>query len=214
MAVVGCAVIAVAICCSLLWLRIVPPRSCRDNESLKSTVTDESPAQVIIEKREAPLHQTRVTHIGVFDAKPSDGKTLAQMNRLCGVNCLYLINQYYGVEYHYNDLQRIMAPTDMGTSLQRLKEVAEALGYATEMRMIPVEELCSIDRPTIVLAQPDGGSNVGHFVVVAQASEAEAFVLYDPPYKKRLVRKDELADGRVKSVPALFLRYEERELAQ
>ena len=211
MALVGGIVMAVAIC-AWLWLHVAQPwYRDRAKENLNRTATDEPPSQTIVQKREEQSHQTTVTHVGVFDAKPSDGKTLAQMNRLCAVNCLYLINQYYGIKCHYSDLQRIVAPTDMGTSLQRLKEVAEALGYVTETRMLPVEMLCTLETPTIVLAQPENQSSVGHFVVVTRASEDGTFLLYDPPYKKRLVQRGELAEGKGKSAPALFLRYEGRE---
>lgn len=143
---------------------------------------------------------------GVFESVPTSGKTLDQVRLLCGVNCLYLVNEYYGIHCPYGDLQRLLAPSDLGVSLERLKVVAESLGYQAEAYTVSVESLCYVREPMIILARNDRNDPYGHFLVVGPGAEGQSFWLYDPPYRKREVRRAELARGDIKETAALFLR--------
>jgi len=194
------------------WLHLVNQQSRPDSEeaplSPSGEATSSRPLAQAQVHAQQPMRATQ-KYVGVFGKIPSEGTTRAQLNRLCGVHCLYLLNQYYGIDCPYMDTRRLVGPSDMGTSLERLREVAEAFGYKTETRMVPLESLCRVTRPMIVLASEEN-SSIGHFVVVAPASESGAFMVYNPPYGKRLVSAQDLAEAEIQSVPALLLDYSQR----
>lgn len=130
------------------------------------------------------------------------GMTGRQMQSLCGVNCLYLVNRYYGIAVPHEDLTAILAPSGLGVSMARLVEVAEDIGYHTRVLKAPIDDWLKFSSPLIVWMSNDENAAVGHFVVVIPDKEGRRVWWVDPPNQGRWVRVDNL---KHKSAPIIVL---------
>jgi ABC-type bacteriocin/lantibiotic exporter with double-glycine peptidase domain len=115
------------------------------------------------------------------------------INRLCGVNCLYLICKYYNVNINYSDLMNVLSPSDQGSSMLMLKKTAENLGFETRAIEISALNIIQFKNPLIALAQKKDKEGLqGHFLVVVPVSSKQGFWVFDPPNK---VRWEEVKDA-------------------
>ena len=137
---------------------------------------------------------------GLFEKSPGQGMTTRQMDLLCAVNCLYLVNRHYNVNMPYSDLLFALNPTNIGVSMSKLKEVAEQIGYNVEAFQISSREIVQHHDPMIALLFKDGyESKIGHFVVLIPISERNGFWLVDALAKnpKTWITQEELKDRRI-----------------
>jgi len=134
------------------------------------------------------------------------GITAMEFHRLCAVNCLHFVNRLHGVRARYADIKAALQPGQIGVSLRRLAEVAEALGYGVMARKLSRTEMFAVTVPMIALASPAGAPDaVGHFGVIVPVPSRNGYWVFDPPRKRMWVSRDQMAEQDGRRVAALLL---------
>ena len=127
------------------------------------------------------------------NAYNSDWLTTKEIKTLCGVNCLFLVSEYYDLKIPYADLRFLLEPSSRGTSMKRLKDVAENLGFTVNAQKIDSRNFHKLDCPFIIFAPKGKKESLdGHYVVGLPLPSSGGVAFYDPPRKTRVVARSEL----------------------
>jgi len=132
------------------------------------------------------------------------GMTRRQLQSLCGVDCLYAVNQYYGVTISYEDLAAMLAPSDIGVSMAKMNEIANTIGYRARALHAPVEDWLRFSSPLIVWLGNNASTASGHFVVIIPDRNGRRLWWLDPPNAGKWVTTERLD---FKSAPILVLQW-------
>ncbi|MHB8386233.1 peptidase domain-containing ABC transporter [Metallibacterium sp.] len=102
----------------------------------------------------------------------------------CGLACLAMVANYHGFETDLAALRRRFSLSLKGATLNRLIEMAQALGLQGRPLRLELDELDQLKRPCIL----HWGLN--HFVVLKSA-RGRALVIHDPAQGERTVAREE-----------------------
>ncbi len=107
----------------------------------------------------------------------------------CGAATLKMILDHFGHPVSIRDLERRIAPSNGGTSLHRLREVAYEFGVQTNAWRLTWDNLARIQYPVIMFFREN------HFVV-ADSLDASGFLLVrDPAIGTRKLSQQALMDN-------------------
>ena len=143
------------------------------------------------------------------NAYNSDWLTTRELKTLCGINCLFLISEYYDLKIPYEDLKFLLEPGSSGTSMKRLKDVAENLGYTVKAQKTNLRDLYKHDCPFIMFV-PKGDKETlyGHYIVGLPLPSVGGVAFYDPPRKVINMTRSEFEGKPNTSFIILSLYYE------
>ena len=141
------------------------------------------------------------------DLDQPDTISQQELDRVCGVNCLYLISRYYGLDVSYDDLNVLISPNELGTSMLRLKQTAEQIGLDCRSLRIDPELVLQFSGPLIarVTRHHEENTQIGHFVVLYPNSEGAIWVL-DPPHQPRTYNQQDTSDTDKTLIDMLIFR--------
>lgn len=91
----------------------------------------------------------------------------------CGHACLAMISHFLGHRLQIIDLKVIDTPSNRGTTLLELSELAERLGFLSRPLQVPLEELHLVKCPAIL------HWDMNHFVVLKQVKKNK-IIIHDP----------------------------------
>lgn len=109
-----------------------------------------------------------------FEFLGNAGLTLQKHPKYCGPVALYRVLEIYGVRASLDDLGRRMMDQPGGTSVRRLKEVAESYAFIAKARRISAGDWQQIPLPSIALYREQ------HFLVVESLERGGSVVVFDP----------------------------------
>lgn len=124
---------------------------------------------------------------------------------LCGITCLQMICDFYGIKYSVNDLSKYCSTTVEGVSILSLSELCNKLGLHAISGKVSIEQIKEAPLPCIL------HWNQNHFVILYQKRK-KIFYLVDPArgysrYKEKEFKEhwiSTLSNGKEKGT-ALFL---------
>lgn len=106
----------------------------------------------------------------------------------CGPTCLRIIAKYYGKLISLQEIRNMSETTRSGSSLLKLSDAAEALGFKTVGAMLDFKRLERAQLPVVV------HWNKHHFVVVYNIKNGRVY-LSDPAYGLVQLSKEEFLSG-------------------
>ena len=88
----------------------------------------------------------------------------------CGLACLAMLANYFGLEIDLGTLRRRFSPSLRGASLRSLMAIADKLGFETRALRIELEDINALELPAIL--HWDGN----HFVVLEKATSRRGLI--------------------------------------
>ena len=199
-AVVGVALVAV--CTALGWWcarQMWPPRT--EAERVSAEVGHGGGGELAGGDVPAPSDPGAIV-VGRDASYDPPGMTGREVESLCAVNCLHMVNKYHRMGIGYGDLKALLDPSGFGVSVAKLVEVAESIGYQSRVLEAPVEDWLEFSSPLIVWVDGGQKTSVGHFVVVVPRKQDRQVWWVDPPNRGRWVKISQI---KVKSAPVVVL---------
>ena len=95
----------------------------------------------------------------------------------CGVTCLYNIIKYYGGNINIYKLRNMLNTSKNGTSIYDIVKTSNALGLITNAYRCELNDLCSINYPSIAHIKIDG--KYDHFIIIQNIIDDE-ILIFDP----------------------------------
>lgn len=102
----------------------------------------------------------------------------------CGPTCIKIIYNYYGKKIPIQQLRNISETTRSGSSLSRLSDTFEKIGFRTLVVKMPVNELYDVPLPCVL------HWNKNHYVVLYKIKK-KIFYVSDPAYGLLKYTKDD-----------------------
>jgi ABC-type bacteriocin/lantibiotic exporter with double-glycine peptidase domain/CRP-like cAMP-binding protein len=106
--------------------------------------------------------------------------------RDCGVACLAMVANWYGIQVPLSSLRDVVATTVSGTTLRAIASAGGHVGLKVQPMKISRDRLSELALPAIIHWRGD------HWVVLVSVQEANA-ELADPAVGRRVVSRDELS---------------------
>jgi ABC-type bacteriocin/lantibiotic exporter with double-glycine peptidase domain len=133
--------------------------------------------------------QTRNNSSGKnMDEPPRAYMVFQDRENNCGAATLKMILEHFGRTVPLRDLERKLALSSRGASLQRLKEIADEVGLHACGWKLRQEDLARIRYPIIMFLKKN------HFVVADSLSASGLLAVRDPAMGEMRIPQDELPD--------------------
>ncbi|WP_333840742.1 peptidase domain-containing ABC transporter [Pelomicrobium sp.] len=104
----------------------------------------------------------------------------------CGVACIAMIAGYHGLKIDLYSLRRTFTVSMMGTTLNQLVQIANALSLATRAVKLDLDDLDKLRRPCVL------HWNFNHFVVLKKV-RVRSIVIHDPAVGIRELSMEEVS---------------------
>jgi ABC-type bacteriocin/lantibiotic exporter with double-glycine peptidase domain len=115
----------------------------------------------------------------------SSGVVLQKSSNDCGAAALKMVFDHYNMIRPLNDWTEELIDRPEGTSMLRLKEVAEKWGLRADGWRISIQDLETIPLPSIALMTRS------HYVVIESIQDSENLVYVDPSIGRMRINKSQ-----------------------
>jgi ATP-binding cassette, subfamily B, bacterial CvaB/MchF/RaxB len=132
----------------------------------RPAVTDFLELGVIARRRVKLVRQTEVTE--------------------CGLACLAMVGNAYGMDVDIGTLRRRFQPSMRGASLKTLIQVADGMGFNSRAVKLPLDALQNLSTPAIL------HWDLNHFVVLERMRRGQALI-HDPLGRSKWISQPELS---------------------